>query len=307
MSDDNINNMTFKQLKNEVQLLRDELAVFKRKYEDAIYNLDSDNFGKSFTLSQNNMKSQIQISAEAIKTKVSNTDLDTRLESYSTKEQTADSILQTVTKSYMTNMLDGEYVTNAVLSSEIKQTADKISAVVNAVYSNPVQVYAFSTSTADIDTVYYETSSGLYWCYDGKKWIEAQNGNFGSVFEQTVTGFALKGNVSISGDLITTGTISADRISTEIGQVANNLYLGDSQSGEEKELVFGDSARIMGVQDGLGVLSGIKTSSSSIRFADLAVDNGNLSPRIYANNMLLATQDWVKANSGSGTVIAVFG
>ena len=41
MSD--INKMDFKQLRNEVQLLRDELAMFKRVYEDAIYNIDIDN------------------------------------------------------------------------------------------------------------------------------------------------------------------------------------------------------------------------------------------------------------------------
>ena len=49
MFDIPINKMDFKQLRNEVQALRDELAIMKRKYEDAIYNLDSDNFSKSFT------------------------------------------------------------------------------------------------------------------------------------------------------------------------------------------------------------------------------------------------------------------
>lgn len=308
MSDGDINKMNFKQLKNEVQLLRDELAIFKRKYEDAIYNLDSDNFAKGFTLEQNNMKAQIKISAEAIKTTVSKTDLDTRLESYSTKEQTAEKILQTVSKTYVTNMLSGEYATQAELSTEIEQTAEKISAVVNASYSNPTEVYSFSSYGKDKSLVYYESSENLYWHYDGDKWVSSENGNFGSVFEQTANGFSLKGNVKISGDLITSGTISADRISTEIGQVANSLYLGDGQSIETKSLIFGESARISGVLDGIGVLSGIKTSSSSIRFNDLTLaDSDDSSPRIYANDKLLATQEWVKANSGSGTVVAVFG
>ena len=43
---DNINDMNFKQLRNEVQLLRDELAIMKRKYEDILYNLDDDNFSR---------------------------------------------------------------------------------------------------------------------------------------------------------------------------------------------------------------------------------------------------------------------
>ena len=39
MSDKDINKMNDKELRNEVQLLRDELAIFKRKYEDFYNNL----------------------------------------------------------------------------------------------------------------------------------------------------------------------------------------------------------------------------------------------------------------------------
>ena len=35
-----------KRLRNEVQELRDELAIMKRKYEDILYNLDTDNFSQ---------------------------------------------------------------------------------------------------------------------------------------------------------------------------------------------------------------------------------------------------------------------
>ena len=55
MSDYNISNMNMKQLRNEVQALRDELAIFKRKYEDVIYNLDTDNFSGRFIKEQANM------------------------------------------------------------------------------------------------------------------------------------------------------------------------------------------------------------------------------------------------------------
>ena len=89
MFEANIENMNSKQLRNEVQLLRDELAMFKRSYEDMIYNLDSDNFGRGFTIEQNNMKSQLKATAEAITLMVSNTDLKTALENYSTVEMTS--------------------------------------------------------------------------------------------------------------------------------------------------------------------------------------------------------------------------
>lgn len=39
MSDKNINQMDFKELRNEVQTLRDELAIMQRKYEDILNNL----------------------------------------------------------------------------------------------------------------------------------------------------------------------------------------------------------------------------------------------------------------------------
>lgn len=162
MFDRDISKMNFKQLREEVQLLRDELAVFKRKYEDAIYNLDSDNFGKSFTVEQNNMKAQIKISADAIKTMVSSDDLsgelekystitqtaeqietavkktaletDNKLKEYSTVSQTADAITSTVTGEYVKSLINDEYVTNAVFNTEIKQTTDEIIQTVSLKY-----------------------------------------------------------------------------------------------------------------------------------------------------------------------------
>ena len=126
MREENIDKMSFKELRKEVQLLRDELAVFKRKYEDAIYNLGSENFGKSFTVAQNNMKTQIQITADAIKTTVSQNELADTLKKYSTTEQTAEAITSTVTAEYVDTLISDNYVTNATLTTQIKQTSDQI-------------------------------------------------------------------------------------------------------------------------------------------------------------------------------------
>lgn len=67
MSNTNIANMNDKQLRNEVQLLRDELAIFKRKYEDLLYNLDDDNFSSRFIKEKGDMKTAIEQTAEEIK------------------------------------------------------------------------------------------------------------------------------------------------------------------------------------------------------------------------------------------------
>lgn len=62
MSDAN----TIKQLRNEVQLLRDELAVMKRKYEDIIYNLDTDNFSQRVVKQGKDMYTKIEQTAGEI-------------------------------------------------------------------------------------------------------------------------------------------------------------------------------------------------------------------------------------------------
>lgn len=121
MREENIEKMNFKELRAEVQLLRDELAIFKRKYEDAIYNLDSDNFGKSFTIAQNNMKAQVKMTADAIKTMVSDTDLQAALENYSTITQTANAIQTVVSK--------GANLAEAIQISSLQEATDK-----NAIY-----------------------------------------------------------------------------------------------------------------------------------------------------------------------------
>lgn len=66
MSDKDISRMDFKQLRNEVQLLRDELAMFKRKYEDAIYNIGTENLDKSLVAEQDNVKARVMVTADAI-------------------------------------------------------------------------------------------------------------------------------------------------------------------------------------------------------------------------------------------------
>lgn len=216
MREENIEKMDFKQLRREVQLLRDELAMMQRKYDDVIYNLDSDNFGKSFTVSQNNMKAQIKITADAIKTMVSDTDLQAELEKYSTIEQTADkielavirvdtstdeklkeysTITQTadaitskVTKEYVNSLIGDTYATNAKLSSEISQTAGEI-------YLSVSQEYETKQNAKDA----YDNLN------DNISSISVKAGNIStrvtdletfktSVFTQTEYGFTLDGN-----------------------------------------------------------------------------------------------------------------
>ena len=85
MSNNNINNMDVKQLRNEVQLLRDELAIMQRKYEDILYNLDTDNFSSRFTKEQGNMRTAIEQNAKEIKLSASELDKEISSLSVTTK------------------------------------------------------------------------------------------------------------------------------------------------------------------------------------------------------------------------------
>lgn len=179
MSDSDISKMNFKQLKNEVQLLRDELAIFKRKYEDAIYNLDSDNFGKSFTVEQNNMKAQIKITADAIKTMVSDTDLAAELEKYSTIEQTAEQIEFAVIR------IDES--TNTKISSKISQSADEIYLTVSQEFETKDDAQdAYDTLDNSISSVSIKANGISTRVTDLEKFKT-------STFTQTPYGFTLDG------------------------------------------------------------------------------------------------------------------
>lgn len=140
MSATDISKMNDKQLRNEVQLLRDELAIMKRQYEDIIYNLDDDNFSSRFVKEKGDMRTAIEVNAEGIKTKVSNEDFesekkqtasliesevkkltDADTEIYTKISQTADAITSEVT-----NRTKADEAMSEELSSKITQTATSI-------------------------------------------------------------------------------------------------------------------------------------------------------------------------------------
>ena len=81
MREENINKMNFKELRAEVQRLRDELAIFKRKYEDILYNLDNDNFSSRIIKEKNGMKAEIELTAERLV--IAYSKIDTRTNQFS--------------------------------------------------------------------------------------------------------------------------------------------------------------------------------------------------------------------------------
>ncbi len=106
MSDKDISRMDFKELRNEVQALRDELAIMQRKYEDILYNLDDENFSGKLIKEKEDMKAEIKVNADEISAQIK--DVNGRISS----------VRQTVS-SLTSRVSDAEGVT-----SEFIQTAD---------------------------------------------------------------------------------------------------------------------------------------------------------------------------------------
>lgn len=271
MSDD-INKMDFKQLRNEVQMLRDELAIMKRKYEDIIYNLDDDNFSSRFVKEKGDMKTAIEITAEGIKTKVSKEELDKSLES--TKTQTAAMISSEVSTLY-----DND----ATLTSEIsrvEQTANRIESTVTSVFQEITEVEHTSQMT-DKSKIYTYNGTNYHYNKIQSQWEEIEGNSIASSFIQTSDGFQLNGDVSISGDAIVSGTISASRIDTE-NLSCTRLYA--------KSNFDGYSARLNGNWGDFGIFNSLASANASSDNANCMFGIYNSFPNVnlfvYGNNFM---------------------
>ena len=194
MSDTNINNMNIKQLRNAVQLLRDEIAIMKRKYEDILYNLDTDNFSSRFVKEQGDMRTAIEVTAEGIKTKVSKEELD----KYSTIEQTAESIQSVVSK---TAELDKAIEIESL--EKLKANGDK------------ENIYVIREKTTNSDGKSVVKSETYYYFNDiTNQWEVLSGDSIYTMFEQTSEGFNLKGNVKIDGSTVITENLTLSGIVT---------------------------------------------------------------------------------------------
>lgn len=307
---DNISTMNDKQLRNEVQLLRDELAIMRRKFEDIIYNLDTDNFSSRFVKEQGKMKTAIEVTAEGIKTKVSKEDLDKSLSSYSTIEQTADKIStavtsinnstdeklknystieqtaekisSTVTKEYVTDLIGDEYVTNDALNeykvtvtSTINQKADEINLSVSSTYETQDNANStYSSLRSSISSISIEAdgiSSRVGSLEDG------QYGDY-TLFTQSADKFYFDGDQTIfTGCIWLTNNDKEKRFS-----------ISHDESNPAKPFI-----QLYNMFDPLI----IGRDQTSVYVGD---DNND--------NSLVATRGWVLDNAGvGGTVVAVFG
>ena len=340
MSDTPISNMNDKQLRNEVQYLRDELAIMKRKFEDIIYNLDDENLSSRLVKEKDNMKTAISVTAEGIKTKVSKSDLDNSLSQYSTIEQTADKISTAVTsvnnntdeklKSYSTIEQTADKIATAVAGvnettdgklenyTTLEQTDEKITAKVNK---------EFVTDLIDGEYVTNATFESQFNIY--------ADGIYATVSETYETKEDAESTYSDLYDSISSVSIEADSISTQVGKLRKGQYGNYTlfKQTDDTFLFDGDYMRISSAilltdndgnhtfsifhNEGNGVSAGNRGTymcgvSLNLDTPDpLMIGASNQSVYLYdvSDDNLIATQGWVLENAGGGTgsVVARFG
>ena len=203
-----IKDMDFKELRNEVQMLRDALAIMQRKYEDILYNLDDENFSGKLIKEKNGMKAQIEINENEIKSKVSTAELNTTI------QQSASNIEMEASRAITTKF------------------------VADILPSNP---------TDQQKKAFCEWNGKLYyWNSVSERWVQARYADgVKSQFKQTADGFELTGDVSISGDLVAGGTISGSTLKGGITTDSKGKYklrMGDSSDIEGLNFsLFNDS------------------------------------------------------------------
>lgn len=175
MSDKNIENMDFKELREEVQRLRDELAIFKRSINDALENIDADNLATNYRIGLNNRFSDFKQTANGISAKVTNTESDIK-----------------------------------DLYTMYEQTDSAIKLQVSRVFKAPIKTDTIPSGTEkyNIDNMYYyvDGDTKTYYYYHDKKWKEAESNSIFSQFVVNADGiYALAKEVVLDGNTFVNG------------------------------------------------------------------------------------------------------
>lgn len=332
---DNISTMNDRQLRNEVQLLRDELAIMQRKYEDIIYNLDTDNFSSRFVKEQGKMKTAIEVNAKGITTKVSNEEFE------STKTQTAEKIESEVKK--LTDA-DNE------LSSKITQEADKIRSEVKSTteaLDTKFENYSTIEQTAEkiSATVTKEYVTDLI---DGDYVTNDALNEYKVTVTSAINQKANEINLSVSStyetqddansqyselrNSISSIFIETDNISSRVGDVENGKF-GNYTLFTQSNDTFKFDGKYMLINSAIQIADDSGKHSFSIfhnegngvsggfRGTYIGAAGNNLTDPLflgsstqkvylydYGDDNLIATRGWVLDNAGAGgTAVAVFG
>ena len=318
MSDNNINNMDVKKLRNEVQELRDELAIMKRKYEDIIYNLDDENFSSRIVKEKGEMRTAIEVNAEGIKSKVSNEEFQ------SEKTQTAKLISSEVTKldnSISTKITQTEKDIRAEVKKVEEDTKNDINKTLESYTTLAMTEEKISLSASQTETFVtnmleeeYLTKANFELRYDG-------------LYSEVVD---LQDRADGLSNSVSSVTQTADDISIQVSKIENGKFVGGTLFTQDSGKFYFD-----GTQTIFTGCIWFTNNKKEKRFS-ISHDESNIyAPAIYlyntesnepivigktadcvylanehSDNNLVATRGWVLENAGVGgeiKVVAVFG
>ena len=321
---DNINTMNFKQLKNEVQSLRDELAIMKRKYEDMIYNLDTDNFSQRVVKQGKDMYTKIEQTAEEISLQAEKVGENTK--NLSELQITAEEIQMAVF----------EENEDGTKTSRITQTANLISSEVKKLSDEDTKLYAKIEQKAD--EISFSVEEYVTNTLDNKDYVT------NATLQVTANG--IRSDVtskynSLSGDIddvwsyASSISVEADNISTRVGKVEKGKFgdytlftqTADTFEFNGKYMLMNSAIQLTDDSgnhtfsifhnEGNGVSAGrrgVYMCGTSLNLATpdpLMIGASNQSVYLYdaVESNLIATQGWVRENAGIGGTggYAVFG
>ncbi len=228
----NIEDMNFDELRQTVSDMRAELTKYKKLLDLYLEDAENSALGKTLKLENGKLKTQIKAIAGEIATKVSNGDMESAI------TQNASEILTEVANIEKT--LKSEIAINEnKIRTYVAKTSDLSGAIEvtsTSKFRNTEKIYVIRKYDDDDTTITSET----YYYYNSisEDWEQLSDGGcIYSVFEQTTDGFKMRGNVKISGDLITEGSIFGITVGTNPNQFGDGVRLNSET--QRLELVLG--------------------------------------------------------------------
>lgn len=273
--DQNAKNITLTatEIRDEVNIIQEGLETEIKQNAESITSTASKLTALSTEMYEKTTKLQEDLTAAENKVDENSTAID---EANTKIEENASSILDAYTKiqqnadniTLSANDIRGELVEVenglkeqiSANQADIEVNADNIKMRVaksvtyeTATRAAAVPTYS-NTTSAQKKKLYFCTANEKYYYYNeiSKTWTEVDDGCVYSAFIQTANGFKLSGIVEIDGDLITSGTISGNRIhggsitGVTVGTAANIYGDGVRLNSDTQRLEFVYNGTVIG-------------------------------------------------------------
>lgn len=176
-----ISEMNFEELRHTVADMRAELTKYKRLINMISEDIENSSFGRSILLQNGKLATEIKVLAGKVESAVTDEDMESVI------THTANEVAMKVGRGF--DVSDAEATTTIPTADGDFDTKT---------------IYKYTETVTDDDGTGREVVT--YYFYDEtlERWCPIEGDSIYSVFEQTATGFKLKGNVVIDGNTVVT-------------------------------------------------------------------------------------------------------